>query len=316
VAPYFDVNQQRYYPLIENRRFSDAVNDGLSWLEFEKRSNPTRYATEPKGTPFYFLGIAAFASHDYQTAAFFFDAAVAEDIHHYPGDNDKPALMFMRLEARGEAATPVVEIIVKRLGAALDDYHDRDGSRRSLTLPDVREHFLNHLERPHLRTLTTAFVSFLAEWDYRLQMIDLPTVGVSREPFFTHLFRGCLLFESLLRDKAPLNPPESWSEYFRRKLRLRTRVRHNTLGYLLRVHRNALNIGRVRTSSSSFEGILSDLRSREPLRGAIRCTARTRNTLGHDLAWVAQSLDRQSYNLLASNISASCLHAIARLYVP
>ena len=140
-----------------------------------------KYATH-KGTPFYFMGIAAFASHDYQTATFFFDAAVAEDVHHYPGDNNKPALVFMRLDKTKEtAAQQIVQIVAAKLDAALKDYARRQGSK-SLTLNNVRDHFLNHLKQPHMRTLTTTFISFLAEWDYRLQMIDLAP-DVSREPF-------------------------------------------------------------------------------------------------------------------------------------
>jgi hypothetical protein len=329
--PFFDRREnQPYGHFLERYQFPWAVNAGLELLNNVQRSNPTDYAT-PKGTPFYFIGIAAFASHDYQTATFFFDAAVAEDVTHYAGDNDKPALLFMRLDktAQGEAARQVVDLVVAKLDAALRDYAGRKASR-PLTFENVRDYFLNHLGRPHLRTLTTTFVSFLAEWDYRLQMIDLPLVQVSREPFFMHLFRGCLLFESLLRDKAPPNPPELWPAYVLRLFsrimpdswrayllrRFSKTVSHTTLGPLLRLHRKALGIGKVKTSSSSFEKILGELRSREPLQAAIQCTARTRNTLGHDLAWAAQSLNRQSYNLLASSIAASCLHAIACLYLP
>jgi hypothetical protein len=315
--PYFDDNTP-YYDAIQKGQFPWAVSTGLSQLEKIKETDPTKYAA-PKGTPFYFMGIAAFASHDYQTATFFFDAAVSEDVKHYAGDRNKPAMLFMRLDktGQGEAAQQIVDIVVDKLKAALKDYTDRKGSK-PLTLDDVREHFLNHQERPHLRTLTTTFVSFLAEWDYRSAMIDLPDAEVSREPFFTHLFRGCLLFESLLKDKMPppVEPPwltRLWTKFFRRKGRVAS---YTTLGPLLKINRQALGIGRVKASSSTFEEILPELKSNEPLRAAIQCAARVRNTLGHDLAWAAQSLDRERYDLLTSNIAASCLHAIACLYVP
>jgi hypothetical protein len=41
-------------------------------------SHGTNLTPGDRGTDFYFLGIAAFASHDYQTATFFFDAAASE----------------------------------------------------------------------------------------------------------------------------------------------------------------------------------------------------------------------------------------------
>src|SRR5262249_7427274 len=294
--PYFDDNQP-YYSAIVNGQFPWAVNIGLSQLNNIKGIDSAKYMT-PKGTPFYFLGIAAFASHDYQTAAFFFDAAVAEDVLHYPGDNDQPALRFMRLEDQGEAAKEVVQIIVKRLEAALDDYRGRDGSRKNLKLDDVREHFLDHLNRPHLRTLTATFVSFLAEWDYRLQMIGLADPEVSREPFFTHLFRGCLLLESLLKEKASDKTAMLWA--------------------LVNTHLlNDLRITNTLSSSSpSFEAILQQLNPKQPVETAIQCTMQTRNKLGHSLVWAVTSLTRNNYDLLAQNIATSCLHAIARLYVP
>jgi hypothetical protein len=200
--PFFDENQP-YGDDLLNGRFASAVDKGLALLERVKGSDPAKYAT-PKGTPFYLMGIAAFASHDYQTATFFFDAAVAEDVKHYPNDNNKPALKFMRLVHANDgylAADPIVDMIVTKLEAALRTYAERQG-KEDLTLAALREHFLDHLQqrRPQLRSLTTTFVSFLAEWDYRLKMIDLTDPSVSREPFFTHLFRGCLLFESLLKE--------------------------------------------------------------------------------------------------------------------
>jgi hypothetical protein len=294
--PYFD-NDQPYYAAILNGQFPRAVNIGLSQLNDIKRIDPAKYAT-PKGTPFYFLGIAAFESHDYQTATFFFDAAVAEDVHHHEGDNNQPALRFMRLEDKGEAAKGVVQIILKKLEAALDDYRDREGSRKGLTLDKVREHFLNHLNQPHLRTLTTTFVSFLAEWDYRLQMIGLANPEVSREPFFTHLFRGCLLLESLLKEKAPDQTAMLWA-LVNRHLQRRLGITKT-----------------LRSSSVTFEAILQQLSPKQTIEDAIQCTMQTRNKLGHNLFWAVTSLTRNNYDLLAQNISVSCLHAIARLYVP
>jgi hypothetical protein len=294
-VPYFDDNTP-WYAAFNSGQFPQAVAIGLDQLN---RTRTTATYAAPKGTPFYFMGIAAFASHDYQTATFFFDAAVAEDVRHYPGDNDKPALMFMRLDKTREAAAQqIVDIVGVKLDAALKGYAARQGSK-SLTLNDVRDHFLNHLERLHLRTLTTAFISFLAEWDYRLQMIDLAP-DVSREPFFTHLFRGCLLFESLLKEKA--------SKSFKRK----------TLAPLIDDHlRTLLTIGKqIKTKSPGLEAILRQLKPKQKMRTAVQCTAQTRNTLGHNLVWAATSLDRRNYDLLAHNIAASCLHTIACLYVP
>lgn len=295
--PYFDDNQP-WYPAFNNGQFNLAIRLGLEQLN-RARSNPATYAM-PKGTPFYFMGIAAFASHDYQTATFFFDAAAAEDVRHHPGDNNQPALLFMRLETTNQkqAAKQIVEILVDRLNRALQNYAARKGCR-TLTLDNVRDHFLNHLKRPQRRTLTATFISFLAEWQHRAEMIDLAQ-DVSREPFFTHLFRGCLLFESLLKEQTSRSH------------------KRETLGRLLNHHhlRTALRIDKpIKAKSPGLQAILRQLKPQQGLRTAIQCTAQTRNTLGHNLVWAASSLNRKNYDLLANNIAASCLHAIACLYL-
>ena len=171
-----------------------------------------------------------------------------------------------------------------------------------MTVDDVREHFLKHVlkqGKPHLRTLTTTLVSFFVEWDHRLKMVDLRKAG-SREAFFTHLFRGCLLFESLLKENPRKRPSQA------------------TLGQILRGNRfirNQLGVPRsIHTGSRGLETIVQSLKPKQSMTEAIQCTAQTRNTLGHNLVWLTTSLDAKRYDLLANNIAASCLHAISRLY--
>jgi hypothetical protein len=230
-----------------------------------------------------------------------FDAAVSEDLEHYPTDPGKPALLFMQLNVEDEnhAAWPIVKNIVAKLEAAIDDYNGRDDSQ-TLTIDDVRQHFLRHVleqNRTPLRTLTTTFVSFLLEWDFRSRLIDVSKAG-SREPFYMHLFKGCLLFESLLK----ANPKKEVCK----TAKLSTLVNQKLL--------KCLSIKKIETSSPSFDTIVQSLESSQPLKSAIQCTVKTRNMLAHNLVWVAESLNALSYDLLAKNISVSCLHAIACLY--
>jgi hypothetical protein len=307
MLPDFDYPHIPYVAAIFDGRYAQGVEECLSLLEHSKQLEPAEYLSKPKGTPFYWLGIAAFWSHDYQTATFFFDAAVSEDVDHGRGD-DQPAMLFMRLNEKVEqqAAWPIVRKIVAKLQQAIDNYKARSSTNPGalnpdpLEIEDVRRYFLDHSSRSsELRSLTTTFVSFLAEWDYRTRMIDL-NQKASKEPFFTHLFRGCLLFESLL--KASSVPPPN--------------TRRPTLGDFLTDprFRQRLGIGQIRVGRDEFEDLLQSLTPNQPLEAAIECTAQARNTLGHNLAWAVQSLNRENYDLLANNISASCLHVISRLY--
>jgi hypothetical protein len=270
-------------------------------LREAKRFAPTEYERTPKGTPFYLLGIAAFLSHDYQTATFLFDAAASEDLKHNPTTKDAPALLFMQLNIKNQnqAALPIVKGVAARIEATIKKYNARDGSQ-TITLNDVRRHFLSRVltaGQPHRRTLTTAFISFFGEWDYRAGMIGLSEAG-SREPFFMHLFKGCLLFESLLKENPKKRPKET------------------TLRKILNLDLfKELDIPASLTiSSPSFDKIVRSLASNQSMEETIQCTGKTRNTLGHSLVWVAASLDAAKYNLLAENIAASCLHAISCLY--
>src|SRR5262245_432724 len=93
--PFFE-RTKPYLQFLHMGQFSQVVDVGLQLLNDIRQSDRATYATH-KGSPFYYLGIAAFASHDYQTATFFFDAAVAEDVRNYQRKEDTPARLFMRL---------------------------------------------------------------------------------------------------------------------------------------------------------------------------------------------------------------------------
>lgn len=248
---------------------------------------------------------SAFHAHDYQTAAFFFDAAMSEDFEYHPGRKDGPAQLFMVLDDTNQkqAARDIVALIVGKLDRAVADYVRRENG--NLTTNDVRKRFLRYVleqNKPRLRSLTTTLLSFLAEWDYRLRTIDLSHLVGSREPFFTHLLRGCLLFESLIKE----NPKEI---VLQKRSKLETVL--NQCAIL-----QALGIEKVCTSKSEFDQILRSLKSDEPLQAAIQCTLDVRNRLAHRLGLEGKSLDRENYELLANNIAASCLHVIACLYRP
>jgi hypothetical protein len=102
----------------------------------------------------------------------------------------QPAHLFMCLDADNpkQAGREIVQMIVERLKRAIEIYNERaaDGGAPLMSDSIVREHFLRpqmrHREKTR-RTLITTFISFLAEWDYRSQMIEL---GSRVEGAFLH----------------------------------------------------------------------------------------------------------------------------------
>jgi hypothetical protein len=65
---------------------------------------------------------------------------------------------------------------------------------------------------------------------------------------------------------------------------------------------------------ADFGNLVQVITPKQSISTATECAAKARNTLGHNLVWAAQSLDRNTYDLLAHNIATACLHAIAKLY--
>jgi hypothetical protein len=89
VTRYFE-DFQPYFPHIAGGNFSSAVHHGLDFLEQTKAFSDPGYEVAHKGTPFYFLGLAAFRCRDYESGAFLIDAAMAEDFANHP-NTDTPA---------------------------------------------------------------------------------------------------------------------------------------------------------------------------------------------------------------------------------
>ena len=101
MASFFD-EYTPYRPLIESGQYSLALDSALQLLTGIKELAPQQYQAAHKGTPFYVMGFAAFGSHDYDTATFFFDAAVSEDLKNHPSQLETPALLFMQLNDKNQ----------------------------------------------------------------------------------------------------------------------------------------------------------------------------------------------------------------------
>jgi hypothetical protein len=118
------------------------------------------------------------------------------------------------------------------------------------------------------------------------------------EPFFIHLFKGCVLFESLLKANVKHPPKE----------KMLGRVLNELTPEL------GLGAGPLATSVMDFQTIVNELPSDDgSVHAAIVRTGRIRNTTGHNLGWQT-SLDVAAYDVLAESVATSCLHALSCLY--
>jgi len=285
-----------------------AFDECIELLRQCQQIAPDAYAKVHKGTPFYWLGTSAFLKHDYEIAVFFFDAACSEDLRigAHPIHNSTPSFHFILVEAdqTAQAARSLVEATRNRLERVILDYNCLPGHPVGvvpLKLTEIRDDFLRPAVSPGgegLRTLATAFISFCLEWDYMSALISLRPCEGTTEPFFLHLFKGCLLFESLLKAN-PKKPPKG----------------ADNLGKALQYLSSELGTAHnITIREVDFATILASLPgSGNSIEIAIEYAGRIRNTVGHHLGWQAP-LERATYDSLATKVACACLHAIACLY--
>lgn len=290
-----------------------ALHQGLDLLNKCRALDEDAYAEIHKGGAFYWLGIASFLVNEYEMATFFFDASVSEDIRW--GDDPKstkptPAMLFMRMDGDqpNQAARELVGFAQARIESLITDYNGlSDTPTNNISIQFLREHlYIPSMLKEHerWRSLTSTFISFFLEWDYRNMLFDIRIASGTFEPFYIHLFKGCLLFESLLKE----NPNDPWHP---------SSPRENTLGKVLEKYSAKLgsnaNLGQS-ISGPDLETILSDLKSADSsILTAIKFTARLRNTLGHNLGWDI-GLTKGEYFRLFQMLACSCIHVVVKLY--
>ena len=255
--------------------------------------------------------MAAFLIHDYQTAVFFFDAAVSEDLRrsHHPVEKPSPALHFIQVhgEVQEQAARPLVMDTQARIQRTIEYYNELEGRPpevANMSMEVLRKSFLTPAVSPGnqgLRSLATAFISFFLEWDYRNAYLDLRVEPGTAEPFFIHLFKGCLVFESLLKANPLDQPPDD-----RRTLNQVLQYLHDRLGI---PHDNPIGISDFPTIVEGISQVPRDVHS------SIIVTGQVRNSVGHNLGWDVVMTNEQ-YQQLFTMIAVSNLHVIAMLYQP
>ena len=302
-----------------NKFFVELLNDpwkitsrGQELLNACYDTDANAYSRIHKGAVYYYLGLAAFLFQDYEMAAFYIDGAVSEDVHAGANEINNPslAIRFVQLDSSAPENRDFVLDAQARIDAQIQNYIIRPNAQ-AFSLNELRNGFLSPSITPihaNWRTLATTFISFCLEWNYRDMLFNLVPDRGTIEPFFLHLFKGCVLFESLLKENSmrPWNPPDP---------------RRNTLGAALIEFHDLLNINPAlgtQIGGPDLQTVIADLQGQgvnEGIETAIRFTGRLRNTVGHNLGWKI-SLTKIEYQRLFQMVTSSCLHAIACLYSP
>lgn len=166
-----------------------------------QKADPSRYAIMHKGTPFYLMGWLAYDIRDYERGVFYMDAALSEDVHNNPNWDRTPAAAFIFLDDtnRDAAARDVTIQMRPEIIRQLERYSRLSGT--VLSVDDLVARFVRlHVADPTHRSIVTALLTFVLEGRDRQEMIATRSAhGGSLEPFLVHLFKGGLVFESILK---------------------------------------------------------------------------------------------------------------------
>ncbi len=241
-------------------------------LETIKKDDPQKFGLIHKGTPYYFMGWLAFDLKNYERAVFYMDAAIAEDIRKDPtGWQSNPGNLFLTLSDNSQVA----ERMTKHLRELVDKELSRFNAISNLSqinLTDFIDKFILVLAKDtDKHSIITALYSFILEFGDREKELQLrSSSGGSIEPALTYLFKGGLIFESLLKHLYPNRDNGNLVK---------------TLGDIYQTSNFKTDfLQSVRTSSTSLQDIISSLNNSD-MQTAFDTASRLRNTTGHNLVW-------------------------------
>jgi hypothetical protein len=253
-------------------------------LDALRNHDATHFEAIHKGTPYYFLGWTAFQVEDYARATFYLDAGVSEDIRLI-GRNETfditnplhqtPAVKFLLLD---QNAGHVGAGTAAELNRAVEDELSifSAATTRAINLQRFIDEFVLDNTRfldPGFRTILTSFYSFIREFDNRYIELQLrSSEGGSIEPFLTHLFKGGLILESLLKFAPPGDTVGT--------LRPAITAHNGDLGLDMTLIGGRTTLDQVVVKMSELEANGTDYHN--------RCYAiayALRNTAGHKLHW-------------------------------
>jgi hypothetical protein len=253
----------------------ERFQDYEALLLLLNQDDPEKYAAIHKGVPFFFMAWTAFDLRDFERFAFYLDSAIREDMRKDPtGWQGNPAFRVLgRINTDGLA----VNRAAAQMGSTISDELRRFTSETGVALDHeafLQKFVVASLELPGGPSIVAAVYSFILEIDDRMTEVLLKgsRIGGSISPFITHIFKGCLAFESLLKQYYPdQNHPL---------------VDRRTIGTIFGYPQFQAEFNldaRPMTGTDSLGNILSSILAYD-VGTAFRVVGQLRNTTGHDLS--------------------------------
>jgi hypothetical protein len=260
-------------------------------------ANPEKLDRIHKGTPFFFLAWSAFDMGAYERALFYLDAALSEDIDNSSDWRNLPACKLMRLQQNAKTAA---DRIIPELRNRIENQLRRfEGEQPMLDVPRTVDDFVFRFVEPRLpyaeqRHLIAALYAWFFEFEDLCKQIVLRSERTSVLPVLLHLFKGGLVFESLLKLYYAAFGCVQLGQIFQ-----------------CAAFRNDFPGINVRTSAHTWQGVAEGMPDRSP-EGAFSVTARLRNYLGHDLGRPDDFQSPEQYREYFDHEVSAILHVIVR----
>jgi hypothetical protein len=264
-----------------------------------------------KGNVYLNLAYWAFIDENYDSAVFFLDAAATEDQIKF-AEKPSPARGCLTLDDSFKD-NRTISLTSLMLGSNyfpffIEMYNKGLGSK-AINIEHIRKCFLNRAfsDRPEWRPLITAWFTFFLNIIITMRYRDLVSSSDNVDYQFIYLFRGCLLFESLLKSE-----PSG-------KL-----VSLKTLGGLFNNKLKNVEIKQIRDKlfgvgaqfgalPESFSQLINNIGSYTGIKGCMRLTYELRNLVSHNLVWDCSMSYEQLVSFIVA-VSTSCLHVLSVLY--
>jgi len=273
-----------------------------------QQDDPVKFSRMHKGQAYYIMAWICFDMKEYVKANFYIDCAISEDIRKTisrrkgriessftdQGSREtadewlkNPSGQFMLLDTTmAFVGSGIINGIIESLNRYVMEFNSECGNSISIS-SWVEEFIKNHMYTQKARSIITAFYSFLLEEKEIKKLIRIRgSAGGSIEPILTYLFRGALVFESILKLYYP----------------------KDTIGAIFYDTTFTTKYGNgFNTSSDSLSNILLQC-SDWTIATVFSTTARIRNTTGHNLAWDDVFNDPGSIQKMIKSIVYSILY--------
>ena len=260
-------------------------------MQMLKSEDPAKFSLMHKGTPYYFLAWTAFEIRNFSKAVFYMDLALGEDIRKSttPGKTqadaarealNNPGGNLWKFVPEGPAAR-VIQQLKQLITRELQNYKSR--TSEEIKLDEFVGKFVikNIVQDVKNRSLISSLYSYMTEADDLYETLKIRSQNLSSiEPLLNSLFKGGLIFESLLKVVAD---QKAWTVSTTGRGSGR---KPSTLGEFSRCNDFltlfGLASGDFVTSAPDLQTTLSNAND-DTLKTSFSTTAQLRNTAGHDL---------------------------------